>query len=371
MRVFHVISSNGVYGAENAVLQLVGGLSRMGCRAHLGVLCRPENTDTFRRRFHELNVSVETDFFTCSGKMDYSSLRSLYAFIRGHEFDIVHTHNYKSDFYGFLLNSVLPSGLVATCHNWPGKTRKMRMYERVDKMLLKKFDALVAVSEKLRQELITGGIDEGRVRVINNGIDLGSVAPANEPRFVRTALGIRPEEKVITVVGRLSEEKGHEQLIQAFSEVCRLRKEIRLLIVGDGPLRDRLSARVRETGTEDKVVFAGLRRDIPDILAATDIFVLPSLEEGLPMALLEAMAASRPVIATRVGAVPAVVEQAMSGLLVEPGDAAGLRENMLFMLTRPDIAAAMGKNAQSRVEKKYSSANMAAEYLKLYEKVAA
>jgi glycosyltransferase involved in cell wall biosynthesis len=170
-------------------------------------------------------------------------------------------------------------------------------------------------------------------------------------------------------VGRLAEEKGHRYLIKAARRVVATYPRIHFLLAGEGELREGLQALADKTGCSNRIHFLGLRNDVPDLMAVADLFVLPSLSEAMPMALLEAMAAGVPIVATAVQGIEQVVTSHETGLIVPPGDSSRLADAIKLILTHPERARRMGRSAQQYVTDNYSAAKQASEYLALYRAV--
>jgi glycosyltransferase involved in cell wall biosynthesis len=192
---------------------------------------------------------------------------------------------------------------------------------------------------------------------------------------LKDELGIPKHCRIIGTVGRLSREKGLSYLIKAAEKIIKEHPEAVFLVVGDGPLRESLEMETREGSAAGEAgkeaswrsfIFTGFRSDTPAMFAVMDVFVLPSLTEGLPMALLEAMASEKPIVATKVGAIPQVIENEVSGLLVEPGDAEAIAGAIERLLTNSREAKELGKNAYMRVSEGFSSQKMIREYVSLY-----
>ena len=173
---------------------------------------------------------------------------------------------------------------------------------------------------------------------------------------------------MVGVVARLDLQKGFEYLLRAVRELCNI-YALKVVIVGEGPDRKAIEDMVKEYGLQSNVVLAGQQSDMAGVYAAMDIFVLPSLNEGLPMTVLEAMAASRPVIATRVGAIPSVIQDGENGLLVDPKDVDGLRNALARLLSDSDLCRRMADRAHDWVGRNYTSEVMAVKYRHLYEEV--
>jgi glycosyltransferase involved in cell wall biosynthesis len=231
-------------------------------------------------------------------------------------------------------------------------------------MALKRFQGLAAVSDSVAQRLLASGVPARKIRTIANGIDVQTFERAR-PSQVLNFDG----SKVVGLVARLDLQKGFEYLLRAASELRSAFPGLKVVIVGEGPDRNDIEGMVHRLGLQSNVILAGQRSDMPGIYAAMDVFVLPSLNEGLPMTILEAMAASRPVIATRVGAIPKVIQDGETGLLVDPGDIHGLRDALARLLTDSDFCCRLGAAGHDWVNHNYTSEAMALKYRQMYDDV--
>jgi len=231
---------------------------------------------------------------------------------------------------------------------------------------------MVAVSHDLKEFLADRvRIDRRRISVIHNGVgSLPSVAP-NEADQCRRELGIPSGTQVIGVVGSLYPVKGHQFLLDALPSVVKRFPHIRLVVVGRGELEAELKARAQVLGLGEHVLFLGLREDVPRLLAIFDIFVLPSLSEGLSMAILEAMTSSKPVVTTRVGGNAELVEDGATGLLVEPRNPSALGQALEQLLADEGKATAMGRRGCEKALREFSVDRMARRYEDLYAAVSA
>jgi glycosyltransferase involved in cell wall biosynthesis len=367
MRVLQLLSSAGFYGAENMLLNLCVSQKSAGVDTTLLVFynAHQPNLELYEEaKRRGLNPSM----VRCEGRIDWKALREIRSQIRERAIDVVHAHGYKADLYAYIAARRERKPVVATCHNWREVGSALRVYNRLDRMALKRFDAIAAVSDAVAGKLRLAGVPAGRIRTVPNGIDARAFeeAAAGGP-----AAGSSLNSPVIGVVGRLDLQKGFEHLFEAVRGLRESHRGLKVVIVGEGPDRAEIEAMVRKLGLEDQVTLVGQRSDMPAVYAGMDIFVLPSLNEGLPMTVLEAMAASRPVVATRVGAIPKVVEDGQTGLLVEPGDVFGLRGAIYRLLSNPDLRRRLGQQARARVLQHYTSDIMALRYAELYQQVLA
>ena len=363
--ILQFISSIGFFGAENVVLHLSSELQTKELYVPIvGVLENLQNPHSEVAKESRKN-GIETVIFPCRGRFDLKTIKQLRRFIRKREIDIIHSHGYKSNLYSFAASYRRGASLVATCHNWLGDDPKMKFYATLDRFFLRRFDDVVAVSDDVRKRLICSGVCPKKVTVVKNGITLDRFERVHSAAKIRSDLGIPHDCKVIGTVGRISEEKGHIYLLRAAEKVRKQYPKTVFLIVGDGPLRKELQ---REYDSPS-IVFAGITNDVPHLYHCMDIFVLPSLTEGLPMVLLEAMAARKPLVATRVGAVPNVIQDGHSGCLVEPGDVKGLAQAITDLLANPQKAHHLAKHAHRKVKQDFSSQRMAEKYIEVYQDV--
>jgi glycosyltransferase involved in cell wall biosynthesis len=299
----------------------------------------------------------------CKGRADWRAVRQIEQYIQEDGIDLVHTHGYKADLYGFLAAWRAGKPVVATCHNWVGGTAALGVYNYLDRMALKKFSALAAVSDGVAGRLLASGAPQEKIRTIANGIDVRAFE-RGEGDAVRADGG-----KVVGMVARLDLQKGFEHLLRAIRELVQKSHEVKVVIAGDGPDRASIEAMIQEFGLQANVILAGQQSDMPAFYAAMDIFVLPSLNEGLPMTVLEAMAASRPVVATRVGAIPTVIKDGENGLLVNPGDSEGLRDAIGRLLSDPELCRRLGERGYEWVSRNHTAEAMALKYRQLYDEV--
>jgi glycosyltransferase involved in cell wall biosynthesis len=361
VKVLQLISSGGYYGAENMLLNLCASQEKAGCSNSLLLFYNVHVPNVeFYERARRRGISVR--MVHCKGKADWRAVRQIQDYIREDSIDVVHTHGYKADLYGYVAARREEKPLVATCHNWVGGTAALGIYNRLDRMVLKRFNAIATVSDAVSESLLRSGIPAARIRTIANGIDVEAFAEAALSATASSA-------KVIGVVARLDRQKGFEYLLGALSELCSLFSGLKVVITGDGPDRSAIEQMIARDGLQKNVTLAGPKTDMPAVYAAMDIFVLPSLNEGLPMTVLEAMAASRPIVATRVGAIPSVIRHGETGLLVNPRDTAGLKDALARLLTDPELCRRMGAQARDWVGRHYTSDAMALQYRLMYDEV--
>lgn len=240
---------------------------------------------------------------------------------------------------------------------------------RFQKIVCRLADCVLVNAEAIRETLIAQGYDPAKIVVIRNGIVLSRYQSAAQGERIRRELGVPAEAPIIIMFSRLNRMKGAEYFLEAAEIVAQRRPDARYLIVGDGANRRDLEERAAASGVKERAIFTGFRTDVPDLLAESAISVLPSLSEGLSNSLLEAMAAGIPVIATRVGGNPEIIEDGVSGLLAPPRDAKALADAMIALLEDPTRAQHMGEAGLRRVAELFSVERSVAEVENLYRKL--
>jgi glycosyltransferase involved in cell wall biosynthesis len=250
----------------------------------------------------------------------------------------------------------------------PQDLSKMRLYEWLDTRVLRRMDAVVLVNRSMLRHPNIRNVDRRNVHIINNGI--AEQPPRDESRMERAVVRFCDYPLVIGAIGRLSDEKGFCILVDAFSRIVRGGLPARLVLIGDGRRRSDLVAQVNRLGIQEHVLMTGFLDNAGAYLPLFKVLVIPSLTEGLPITLLEAMRAGTPVVASRVGGIPQVITDNRSGLLVDPGDVLTLGQRIQRLLTEDALRQKIATNARSLFRQNYTSEEMATCYLSLYIRVA-
>jgi len=301
--------------------------------------------------------------------------RRLVSLLRDEGVDVFHQHRtgpYRGRWACLAARAARVPVVVATEHQAPD--RRLRGWQRwlnwgADLLL----DRLIVVSEdNRRQQIETGRRRPGLVETVHNGVDLAHLVPSS-PKILsqkRAELGIPPQAPVVGTVGRLHRQKGIPTLLLAGARLRQRYPDLRLLLVGDGPMRDEVRRQIDELGLQDAVVLAGYRTDVADMLALMDVFCLASLWEPFGLVLVEAMALRRPVVATRVDGIPEVVADGETGLLVPPGRNEPLSEAIARCLDDPALAARLGGAGCRRAHAMFTARAMAERTYRIYQQAA-
>ena len=366
--VLHLCSSAGLFGAESVILALAREMQQSEWNPVVGVMRNRHNPHVELAEEAE-KQGIATALFPCRGRFDPRAILAIRRYLTGNGVRILHTHGYKSNLYGLLATAHTRVGRVTTCHNWTKADRNLSLYAWLDRKCLRLFDEIITVSDDLRSELSGLGVSPDKTVTIRNGITVERFERSTPDAELRVELGLPVDARAIAVVGRLSEEKGHEFFLRAAAEFAPRFPRVYFLLVGDGPTRSRLQQQCHALGIKSRVIFAGTRRDVGRIYALAECLVIPSSREGLPMVLLEAMAARTPVVATTVGAIPDVVDHGVDGLLVPSGGLQELVDAMQSVLQNRDRARSMADRAHQKVQELFSSGAMARQYSRIYHRL--
>lgn len=368
LQVCHVAVGDLWAGAE---MQLKVLLSKLVLRPELNLSVVLFNRGRLGKEVEDLGIPVDVfpEYECTSAKIFIGLARKFQA----SNIQLVHTHKYKDTILAASVAKLcgIPH-VVRTVHGLPEPFKgmqafKMSIYEIIERNVHRYFvDSIIAVSSQIEGKYKAEGI-VSKITCVRNGIDLEGKVVATDRWHTRKDLDIGIATCLIGTVGRLTPVKGLAYLLQATRILLHQGSNVKVLIVGDGGLRKDLERQTYDLGISRNVVFLGHREDTGELLQALDIFVLPSLSEGIPMALLEAMAASRAVVASRVGGIPEIVEDGSEGLLVDPMNANDLAEKCRRLIESPDVARKMGEQARKRVERDFSATAMADRVAQVYK----
>jgi glycosyltransferase involved in cell wall biosynthesis len=357
-KIAYLIDGLSMGGAERLMVPVLKNLSR----AHFDpYVCAMQSKDgnPMADELRALGVSVEC--------MDIKHLRDLDAiprltkYLKGIGADLVHTQLEAANILGNISAKLLRLPSVCTIHVMPSldvKT-KTKLHQKVEWFVLRHFcDRVISVSEEARRYYMAiSGASDGQVMTIYNGIDISTFSNmdyARERNTVRAELGIPPDADVLVTVAVLRPPKGIQFMIRALPAILASHPNTYYLIVGSGSHHSALAEEAGKAGLNEQVIFAGMRKDVPRLLAASDVFVLPTLTEALPTVLAEAMAAKLPLIASRVGGIPEMITDGQNGFLIEPEDLEGLSSACTRLLKNPDKRAAMGAAGWKIVNQAFS-----------------
>ncbi len=364
-RVMYVVGNSVIGGAENHVLTLVTALRQtdvavsvvcprpgplvealtaVGVQPHLIEIVRPAPNDEYELSLPALGELAEL-------MMRWNP-------------DIVHSHLYPAFLHGSLAGQLtrVPA-LLTTAHTLvvrPGDAWLTRLTDT----------RVIAVSRAAKRVLVQGGVSSRAITVIPNGIEPRYFEDASASAVVaRRELGIPDGSPVIGTIARLSTEKGHRELLQIARAVLDREPDTTFLVVGTGPLAEELRSQAEKLGITNRVIFTGARRDVTTLNHLMDVFLLPSREEALPLAVLEAMAAARPIVASNVGGVPEVVVNGETGRLFDPDDRDGFVEAIVELIDRPELRRQFGEAGRQRASAEFRVDRMVGRTMRHYRSI--
>lgn len=368
IRVLHVIGGGEFGGAERHILNLATAMDPQ--RVAITVCC------LFADPFVQVarDVGINALAIPMRHKLDLSIITKLRDVIKEEEADLVHTHGVRANLVGRL--SAKMAGretVITTVHSLLAQDYP-DVFSRLANMLIERASRgfsthFIAVSGGLQKALLQQGIPEKKITVIYNGLNPGDFTSLRPPGSWRESMGLAPDVPLVAMIGRLHPVKGHRIFLKAAAEFLKSRPEVRFVVVGSGPERDRLEDYARLLNISDSVIFTGFVTDVVDILPDLNLLVIPSLWEGFGLTALEAMVAGVPVLATSVGGLPEVVEHGTTGLLVPPADDAALARGINWMLDHPGEALEMSEAARAVVEQKFTASVMARKTEYLYRRL--
>lgn len=367
--VLHLIDSGGFYGAERVLLELLVELRHSAYPGILGCLVEPQAAEPEVARRARLE-GVRVEVFPTRRGLDRKSAACIRAYVRANGVGLIHCHGYKPNILcGLFTDGRIPR--VSTAHGWAqGSGLKVSLYNWLDRLALKRMNAVVGVSDALVQQLRTAGIATGLIRKIPNGIRVRGRSLPTAPALPDAVQESASKEVVLGAVGRLAPVKGYSYLLTAMQEVAAQYPHCRLIIAGDGPLRQELESLRDRLGLGQIVHFAGFLENMEEFFKRIDVFLMPSLSEGLPMALLEAMACGKVCIASEVGGIPEVMTSPDVGILVPPAQPSALAKAVLSVIRDGDGRRMMGEKARQVIVQRFSVERMAADYLEFYGQIA-
>jgi glycosyltransferase involved in cell wall biosynthesis len=360
MRVAHVIKVTGVAGAEQHLLRLLPALRERGVDARF-VGLDVEGTDATRMYERLAEAGVPFEHVQCTTDVNPRMARDLVRAIRAPRPDLLHTHLVHGDIYGALAAQLTRVPYVSTRHN--DDRYQLGPFRYVDRAFASRARRLIAISDAVRRFLVAAGLPARKFETIHYGLDAMPDLPSER---TPEETGVPEGAPLALAIGRLIEQKDHETLLRAFARVRAKAPDAMLAILGDGPLAGRTRALAAELGLADAVVMPG-RLETSDWLRRADVFVHSSRWEGFGIVLLEAMLAGLPVVATRVSAVPEIVADGETGVLVDAGDVESFAGALKGLLSDPKRARAFGAAGLERARSQFSVSRMTDATLALYE----
>lgn len=369
-KILFVIDNLEFGGGERGFLQLIKKLDRNKYRIHVAATAGGE----FNKTINEMDIPIFP--VDMSYKYNLQAIKTLSGLINKEKYNIVHSQGARADFFAriavrFSHRPYLISTIQMPVDGFNVNILKKCVYRILDRILECHVDRFIVVSDRLKRILIDSHrIPPEKIVKIYNGIEVDRFnLDLNDTKAtkIRKSLGINGSHTVIGGIGRLTWQKGFKYLMYSVPSIIQNHQKTKILIVGDGPLKNKLIEIAEKLDIKENIIFTGFRNDIDKILAAIDIFVVPSILEGFPMVILESMAMARPIIASNIPGISEQIIADSTGVLVPPEDSVKLGNAIVELLADRTKAKKIGENAREYVENNYSVENMISKTDQLYQ----
>jgi glycosyltransferase involved in cell wall biosynthesis len=379
MKIAHIITRLIVGGAQENTIFTVEGLKKKGYTVDLisGHTTGPEGSLVKRIKQADIPLFINSSITrNINPFYDIPAFLKLLFFLKKRHYDIVHTHSAKAGILGRIAAGIVSRKTIVihtvhglSFHDYQSNLRNS-FYIFAERLAAKFTDHFICVGNVMKEKCLNADIGKkAQYSVIYSGFKIKPYLEASSKRRQeRERLGIKPEEKVIGMIGRLFPLKGQNYLMRAFCEIVKTFPESKLLLIGDGILRKNLENYAKKEGLEKKVIFTGLvpPQKIPDLVAAMDILAHTSLREGLPKAVAQGFAGGKPVVGFDVDGTRELVKEGITGFLIPPRNVKHLKEKLLFLLQNSEIACKMGNRGRKIVEEFFPVEKMVEEIEKIY-----
>lgn len=366
LRILFVVNGFAIGGGELKLLELITEMKRRYPKQYRIVVASVGQSGPLEERFRK--VADRTEIFFKRHAYDVTQIFGLIRLIREERIQLIQTTLFYADILGTL------AGILAGVQNvisWEVYTEQYSLKQKwAYRLASKRLSTIVAVSDATRKKIIQKyHLPEAKVRTIHYGIDVKKFSFRN-PSEIRKRLGIPPNTMVLGTIARLTEQKGHRYLIQAIPKLISHFQNVVFLWIGDGPLRSSLIQLAQDLGVLSYIQFLGFRENVGAFLSVMDVFVLPSLYEGFPNAILEAMACGKPVVATGVEGTPEAVIHGETGLLVPPRNPEALADALIQIAQNPSMRKQMGEKGKKRIHEYFLLEHQINAFDQLYKELA-
>ncbi len=366
VNVLQLITELDIGGAEKLLLSFIKKLNRSKYNVITAYLNgEGKLAGDFRKAgFKVFNLRMRN-------RMDLGAVIRLYRFLKRENIGILHTHLIQADLCGFIAGKMASVPvIISTKHNPDEFRKRFSICVRLDGIFSNHSDRVIAVSHAVKDFLVKWEkISEGKFTVIHNGVNLEEFSIDTDIAEKKRELGINLSSKVVGSVGRLDRQKGHVFFLKAIPKILEDFSDIRFIFVGEGPLRSKLEKMASELRVNQNIIFTGIRPDVADILSILDIFVLPSIFEGFGIVLLEAMAIGKPVVASRVGGIPEIVDHGLTGILIEPANPSAIAGSVVKLLKNPVEAKRIANAGRAEVGRRFTADAMARKIEGVYDEI--
>ena len=376
LKIAYVITPITFGGAERVNLNFLNNVDRDHFTIVPILFLRPwEAENYFEYKLKQMGIEFFIIPVAKSDSYDlFRVVRCLFKLINlihGKSYDLIHTHGYLADLLGILVSKISNVPIISTCHGFIYEGITLSFYNKLDCFALKYIDRIISVSEPLKLDLVKSGIKKDKIVVIKNTPDFSQCNDDTSGirNHLRNSIKVTSNDILIGYIGRLSAEKGLTFLLNSIKLLDNNQQQIKLVVIGEGPQKNELMVLSDRNRLSSNVIFTGFQKNIDEWLKAIDIFVLPSLTEGSPMVLLEAMAHGVPCIASDVGGIPQIIEHNVNGMLVPPSKPDELAWAINALNKNSILRDKISNNAKNKIAQDYNIKEWANAIQRIYVSV--
>ena len=364
INILHLIAPTQFGGAERVLLNIAETINTSRFNIMVGSFL---NIRFKSNKFTEklVNKKIPNTVFFLKRTMDIDNIPRILRLIRKNKINIMHTHGYRSDIIGLVAAKITKIPIVSTIHGWTAIDFKLKFYEQCDRIALRFFDCLIPVSDHIKKSLIESGVDSRKTIRLHNAVDV-EFKDFKPERTSSLNIRKRNGEFLIGTIGRLSPEKNIPNFLKAASLLIKKYDNIKFLIVGDGFERSKLEDLALNLGLRDNIQFTGFVHQMDRIYNLLDLLVISSSTEGIPLVMLEAMKYSIPVVSTKVGGIPEVIENGIDGILVDSQNSTHLHNAIEDLIINKNKYVEVSRNARKKIAKDFNRSDWIREIEKIY-----
>lgn len=368
-KILHIIDQRRIGGPGKTILNSAKFIQNDKYEIHIA------GFREIKSGLNEILDSAKEQKIPCLELADFKGINPLQIieigkYIKKNKINIFHTHGYKTNLIGLLVKIIVPEvNLVATYHGWIGNNTKQKIYKYMDTFVSYFYDGVISVSKRIHKTLPKARQSEQNRIIVHNAIVIDDYKPKGIRESVRASIGVKSKDFVIGVFGRLSIEKGCFQIIEAIKRIRSKNHDVILLMIGEGPLSDEIHNVIERLGLSDAVIRFGYQKQIQKYYEAIDLYVSPSLTEGISNVILEAKAYKVPIVATNVGGTPEIITHKKDGLLVPAGSPEAIADAIEMIFKHPDIGRKYSANGFCTLEERFSFVKRMEKMGSLYDRL--
>ncbi len=354
---------------ESLILMLAKRIDPSKFSMSIVSLSEPECvSETFLKKANILTSQAHFIPWQKNSKPFFKSANQLVKLIKKYDVNVLHTHDVRTNLVGLIAARLTGIKVVASVHGWVMDSTSFlwKIYQHFDRWIVRFFDHIVVGSNFLGNDVIKLGVNSRKVTKIHNSIEVAQIDLSASQLNFREKYNLSEKDMVIGTVGRVSEEKGQKYFLEAAQIVIRNFPDVKFVIVGEGPVKNDLEQFVEEIGIADNIIFTGFYKNLSEVFSSLDLFVIPSLTESLPLVILEAMAAEKPIVSTNVGGIPESIIHEETGLLVRPKNSMEMAHSIIRMLNNKDLRLNLAANARQLVCDQFSIEGFVVQVETLY-----